>query len=71
VINTHRMLCANQHAGAGWPSSRTAAGDRRLAAVEPYLRRNHNFNLLLRNGARCISTAAGRPPGLAEITART
>ena len=41
VINTHRMLCANQQMLAqAWPFLRgAAAGAGRLAAVEPHLRR--------------------------------
>ena len=41
VINTQRMMCANQEsAAAAWPFlERPPAGDRRLAAVEPHLRR--------------------------------
>ena len=41
VINTHGMLVANQQMLAqGWPFlDRPPAGDRRLAAVEPHLRR--------------------------------
>ena len=45
VINTQRMLCSNQTACAQvWPFlDRPAAGGARLAAVEPYVRRQSQF----------------------------
>jgi acyl-CoA synthetase (AMP-forming)/AMP-acid ligase II len=68
VINTHRMLCANQQMMAqAWrflehekpvlvdwlPWSHTFGG-------------NHNLNLVLRTAARCTSTRAGRRPAHRE-----
>ena len=45
VINTQRMLCANQAHDPRRPRlrRRRAAGDRRLAAVEPHLRQQPQF----------------------------
>jgi len=72
VINTHRMLCANQQMLAqAWPF----VEDRPPVIVDwlPWNHTfggNHNFNLLLRNGGT-LYIDGGRPaPGLAEITAR-
>ena len=58
VINTHRMLCSNQQAlGAGLAvPGRRAAGARRLAAVEPHVRRQPQP----RPGARVRRHAAHR-----------
>jgi feruloyl-CoA synthase len=72
VINTHRMLCANQQMLAqAWPF----VEDRAPVIVDwlPWNHTfggNHNFNLVLRNGGT-IYVDGGKPvPGLAETTAR-
>jgi feruloyl-CoA synthase len=72
VINTHRMLCANQQMLAqAWPF----VEDRPPVVVDwlPWNHTfggNHNFNLVLRNGGT-LYVDGGKPvPGLAEITAR-
>jgi feruloyl-CoA synthase len=72
VINTHRMLCANQQMLAqAWPF----VEDRPPVVVDwlPWNHTfggNHNFNLVLRNGGT-IYVDGGKPvPGLVETTAR-
>jgi feruloyl-CoA synthase len=72
VINTHRMLCANQQMLAqAWPF----VEDRPPVVVDwlPWNHTfggNHNFNLVLRNGGS-IYVDGGKPvPGLVETTAR-
>jgi feruloyl-CoA synthase len=72
VINTHRMLCANQQMLAqAWPF----VEDRPPVIVDwlPWNHTfggNHNFNLVLRSGGT-IYIDAGKPvPGLVEMTAR-
>jgi feruloyl-CoA synthase len=72
VINTHRMLCANQQMLAqAWPF----VEDRPPVIVDwlPWNHTfggNHNFNLVLRNGGT-ITIDGGKPvPGLMETTAR-
>jgi len=70
VINTHRMLCANQQAIAQvWPFT-----DRTPPVVVDWLPwshtfgSNHNFNLILRTGGT-LYIDAGRPaPGLIDGT---
>jgi feruloyl-CoA synthase len=71
VINTHRMLCANQQMLAqAWPF----VEDRPPVVVDwlPWNHTfggNHNFNLVLRNGGT-LYVDGGKPvPGLAEVTA--
>src|SRR5437016_30455 len=72
VINTHRMLCANQQMLAqAWPF----VEDRPQVIVDwlPWNHTfggNHNFNLLLRNGGTLYIDGGKPAPGLAEITAR-
>ena len=85
VINTQRMLCANQQMIAQlWPFLADApAGDRRLAAVEPHLRRQpqlqpgaaqrrHALHRRRQAGAR-PDRAHGREParGLADASTST
>ena len=72
VINTHRMLCANQQMIAqAWPFLE----DRPPVVVDwlPWNHTfggNHNFNLVLRNGGT-LTIDGGKPvPGLVETTAR-
>jgi feruloyl-CoA synthase len=72
VINTHRMLCANQQMLAqAWPF----VEDRPPVVVDwlPWNHTfggNHNFNLVLRNGGT-MTIDGGKPaPGLVETTAR-
>ncbi len=72
VINTHRMLCANQQMLAqAWPF----VEDKPPVIVDwlPWNHTfggNHNFNLVLRNGGT-IYVDGGKPaPGLVETTAR-
>ena len=72
VINTHRMLCANQQMLAqAWP----LVEDRPPVVVDwlPWNHTfggNHNFNLVLRNGGT-LYVDGGKPvPGLAEVTAK-
>jgi len=72
VVNTHRMLCANQQMLAqAWPF----VEDRAPVVVDwlPWNHTfggNHNFNLVLRNGGT-ITIDGGKPvPGLVETTAR-
>src|SRR5687768_343465 len=72
VINTHRMLCANQQMLAqAWPLV-----EERPPVVVDWLPwnhtfgGNHNFNLVLRNGGT-IYVDGGKPvPGLVETTVR-
>lgn len=72
VVNTHRMLCANQEAIAQvWPFI-----DRAAPVVLDWLPwshtfgANHNFNLILRNGGT-LYIDEGRPvPGLIEKSIR-
>jgi len=71
VVNTHRMLCANQQQIAqAWPFL-----EEKPPVVVDWLPwnhtfgGNHNFNLVLRNGGT-IYVDAGKPvPGLVEQTA--
>jgi feruloyl-CoA synthase len=72
VINTHRMLCANQQQLAqAWPF----VEDSPPVVVDwlPWNHTfggNHNFNMVLRNGGT-IYVDGGKPaPGLVEATAR-
>ena len=72
VVNTHRMLCANQQMLAqAWPF----VDDRPPVVVDwlPWNHTfggNHNFNLVLRNGGT-IYVDGGKPaPGLVETTVR-
>jgi feruloyl-CoA synthase len=72
VINTHRMLCANQQMLAqAWPF----VEDRPPVVVDwlPWNHTfggNHNFNMVLRNGGT-LYVDGGKPvPGLVETTAR-
>jgi feruloyl-CoA synthase len=72
VINTHRMLCANQQMLAqAWPFV-----EERPPVVVDWLPwnhtfgGNHNFNMVLRNGGT-LYVDGGKPvPGLVESTAR-
>jgi feruloyl-CoA synthase len=72
VVNTHRMLCANQEMLAqGWPFV-----EERPPVIVDWLPwnhtfgGNHDFNLVLRNGGT-LYVDGGKPvPGLVEITAR-
>ena len=72
VINTHRMLCANQQMLAqAWPFV-----EERAPVVVDWLPwnhtfgGNHNFNLVLRNGGT-LYVDGGKPvPGLVETTVR-
>jgi feruloyl-CoA synthase len=72
VVNTHRMLCANQQMLAqAWPFV-----ENRPPVIVDWLPwnhtfgGNHNFNLALRNGGT-IYVDGGKPvPGLVETTAR-
>jgi feruloyl-CoA synthase len=72
VINTHRMLCANQQMMAqAWPFI-----EARPPVVVDWLPwnhtfgGNHNFNLVLRNGGT-LYVDGGKPvPGMIETTAR-
>ena len=72
VVNTHRMLCANQQMLAqGWPFV-----EERPPVIVDWLPwshtfgGNHNFNMVLRNGGT-IYVDGGKPaPGLIETTAR-
>jgi feruloyl-CoA synthase len=72
VVNTHRMLCANQQMLAqAWPF----VEDRPPVVVDwlPWNHTfggNHNFNLVLRNGGT-LYVDGGKPvPGLVEVTAK-
>ena len=72
VINTHRMLCANQQQLAqAWPFVEQAP-----PVVVDWLPwnhtfgGNHNFNMVLRNGGT-LYVDGGKPvPGLVETTVR-
>ena len=72
VINTHRMLCANQQMLAqGWPFL-----EEQPPVIVDWLPwnhtfgGNHNFNMVLRNGGT-LYVDGGKPvPGLIETTAR-
>ncbi|HXM81530.1 MAG TPA: feruloyl-CoA synthase [Burkholderiales bacterium] len=72
VVNTHRMLCANQQMLAqAWPF----VEDRPPLIVDwlPWNHTfggNHNFNLVLRNGGTLYIDGGKPVPGLAETTAR-
>jgi feruloyl-CoA synthase len=72
VINTHRMLCANQQMLAqAWPFVQ----DRPPVLVDwlPWNHTfggNHNFNMVLRNGGTLYIDGGKPVPGLAETTAR-
>src|SRR5712664_4139204 len=72
VVNTHRMLCANQQMIAqAWPFL-----EERAPVIVDWLPwnhtfgGNHNFNLLLRNGGTLYIDGGKPAPGLAEITVR-
>ena len=72
VVNTHRMLCANQQMLAqAWPFVQEKAPV--LVDWLPWNHTfggNHNFNLVLRNGGT-LYIDGGKPlPGLAETTVR-
>jgi len=71
VVNTHRMLCANQQMLAqAWPFV-----EERAPVVVDWLPwnhtfgGNHNFNLVLRNGGTMYIDGGKPAPGLVEITA--
>jgi feruloyl-CoA synthase len=72
VINTHRMLCANQQMLAqAWPF----VEDRPPVVVDwlPWNHTfggNHNFNLVLRNGGTMYVDGGKPVPGLVETTVR-
>jgi len=72
VINTHKMLCANQQMLAqGWPFV-----EERAPLVVVWLPwnhtfgGNHNFNMVLRNGGTLYVDGGKPAPGLIEISAR-
>jgi feruloyl-CoA synthase len=72
VINTHRMLCANQQMLAqAWPLV-----EERAPVVVDWLPwnhtfgGNHNFNLVLRNGGTMYVDGGKPVPGLVETTVR-
>jgi feruloyl-CoA synthase len=72
VVNTHRMLCANQQMLAqAWPLV-----EERAPVVVDWLPwnhtfgGNHNFNLVLRNGGTMYVDGGKPVPGLAEMTAK-
>jgi feruloyl-CoA synthase len=72
VVNTHRMLCANQQMLAqAWPFV-----EERPPVVVDWLPwnhtfgGNHNFNLVLRNGGTMYIDSGKPVPGLVEATAR-
>jgi len=72
VVNTHRMLCANQQMLAqAWPFV-----EERPPVVVDWLPwnhtfgGNHNFNLVLRNGGTMYIDGGKPVPGLVETTAR-
>jgi feruloyl-CoA synthase len=72
VINTHRMLCANQQMLAQvWPFLEDKA-----PVIVDWLPWNHTFggnfcfNLILRNGGTLYIDGGKPAPGLAEITAK-
>jgi feruloyl-CoA synthase len=72
VINTHRMLCANQQMLAqAWP----LVEDKPPVVVDwlPWNHTfggNHNFNMVLRNGGTLYVDGGKPAPGLIETTAR-
>jgi feruloyl-CoA synthase len=72
VINTHRMLCANQQMLAqAWPF----VEDRPPVVVDwlPWNHTfggNHNFNMVLRNGGTLYIDGGKPVPGLVDTTAR-
>jgi feruloyl-CoA synthase len=72
VINTHRMLCANQQMLAqAWPF----VEDRAPVVVDwlPWNHTfggNHDFNLVLRNGGTMYIDGGKPVPGLVDATAR-
>ena len=72
VINTHRMLCANQQMLAqAWPF----VADRPPVVLDwlPWNHTfggNHNFNLVLRNGGTLYIDGGKPVPGLVETTVR-
>jgi feruloyl-CoA synthase len=72
VINTHRMLCANQQMLAqAWPFV-----EGKPPVVVDWLPwnhtfgGNHNFNLVLRNGGTMVIDGGKPVPGLVETTVR-
>jgi len=72
VINTHRMLCANQQMLAQvWPFL-----EDRVQTIVDWLPWNHTFggnfcfNLMLRNGGTLYIDNGKPAPGLAELTAK-
>ncbi len=72
VINTHKMLCANQQMLAqGWPFV-----EARAPVVVDWLPwnhtfgGNHNFNMVLRNGGTLYVDGGKPAPGLIEISAK-
>jgi feruloyl-CoA synthase len=72
VVNTHRMLCANQQMLAqAWPFV-----EERPPVVVDWLPwnhtfgGNHNFNLVLRNGGTMYVDGGKPAPGLVEVTVR-
>ncbi|HVJ11085.1 MAG TPA: feruloyl-CoA synthase [Burkholderiales bacterium] len=72
VINTHRMLCANQQMLAqAWPLV-----EEKPPVVVDWLPwnhtfgGNHNFNMVLRNGGTLYVDGGKPAPGLIETTAR-
>jgi feruloyl-CoA synthase len=72
VINTQRMLCANQQMLAqGWPF----VEDKPPVVVDwlPWSHTfggNHNFNMVLRNGGTLYVDGGKPAPGLIEVSAR-
>ncbi len=72
VVNTHRMLCANQQMLAqAWP----LVEDRPPVVLDwlPWNHTfggNHNFNLVLRNGGTLYIDAGKPVPGLVETTVK-
>jgi feruloyl-CoA synthase len=72
VVNTHRMLCANQQALAqAWPF----VEDRPPVVLDwlPWNHTfggNHNFNLVLRNGGTLYIDGGKPVPGLVETTVK-
>ena len=72
VVNTQRMLCANQQMLAqGWPFV-----EERPPVIADWLPwnhtfgGNHNFNMVLRNGGTLYIDGGKPAPGLIETTAR-
>ena len=72
VINTHKMLCANQQMLAqGWPFV-----EERAPVVVNWLPwnhtfgGNHNFNMVLRNGGTLYVDGGKPAPGLIEVSAK-